>query len=212
MNPHDTDVQPLAITAGAPSAAVKQRTLSAIDGVRQLPPGLPALAPALAPAKRTGRVLPRGAGRFVPVACLAAAVSLAGLAVWQHEQSEQSARRARQAYERLEAVSDLLAAPDARTSHARAANGALVTVVASGLRNVAVLTVDGLPAPAPGTTYQLWMDVDGSMRPAGFINGDKTVPLHGSPVTATAVGLTVEPAGGSSRPTTDPLLLMALPV
>ncbi|MFC9820071.1 anti-sigma factor domain-containing protein [Streptomyces erythrochromogenes] len=42
-------------------------------------------------------------------------------------------------------------------------------------------------------------------------NGDGTVPLQGGAATATAVGLTVEPAGGSSRPTTDPLLLMALP-
>ncbi|MFJ9942807.1 anti-sigma factor [Streptomyces erythrochromogenes] len=210
MNPHHSDVRPLALTAGAPSVAVKQRTLSAIDGVRQLPPGSPAPAPAA--AKRTGRVLRRRAGRHVPAACLAAAVALTGLAAWQHERSEQSARRARQAYERLEAVSGLLAAPDARTAHARAANGALITVVASGLRNVAVLTVAGLPAPAPGKTYQLWMDVDGTMRPAGLINGDGTVPLHGSPATATAVGLTVEPAGGSPRPTTDPLLLMALPV
>ncbi|MFE5677826.1 anti-sigma factor [Streptomyces erythrochromogenes] len=209
MNLHHTDVRPLATAAaGAPSAAVKQRTLSAIEGVRQLPPQLPAPAP----AKRTGRVLRRRAGRFVPVACLAAAAFLAGLAAWQYEQSEQSAQRARQAYERLDAVSGLLAAPDARAAHGRAANGALMTVVASGLRNEAFLTAADLPAPAPGKTYQLWLDIDGGMRPAGFINGDGTVPIHGGPATASAVGLTVEPAGGSSRPTTDPLLLMALPV
>ncbi|MFJ1567902.1 anti-sigma factor [Streptomyces erythrochromogenes] len=209
MNLHHTDVQPLVTAAaGAPSAAVKQRTLSAIDGVRQLPPRLPAPAP----AKRTGRMLRRRAGRFAPAVCLAAAASLAGLGARQHVQSEQSAQRARQAYERLDAVSGLLAAPDARAAHGRAANGALMTVVASGLRNEAVLTAADLPAPAPGKTYQLWLDVDGSMRPAGFINGDGTVLIHGSPAGATTVGLTVEPAGGSSRPTTDPLLLMTLPV
>ncbi|MFJ6760939.1 MULTISPECIES: hypothetical protein [unclassified Streptomyces] len=33
----------------------------------------------------------------------------------------------------------------------------------------------------------------------------------GQPADAGAVGLTLEPVGGSPRPTTDPLLLMTLP-
>lgn len=156
------------------------------------------------------RGLLRKAGPFALVACLAAA-SFASLAAWQHEQGEQSAQRALQAEERLDAVSSVLAAPDARTSQGKAANGALMTFVSSDRRNMAVVTATGLPSPAPGTTYQLWLDVDGSMRPAGFLHGDGTVPVKGDPAAATAVGLTVEPAGGSSRPTTDPLLLMALP-
>ncbi|MFJ6479543.1 MULTISPECIES: anti-sigma factor [unclassified Streptomyces] len=192
--------------ARAPSAAMKQRTLSAIDGVRQLPPRVPAPAA----AHRSGGGLLRKAGPFALVACLAAA-SFASLAAWQHEQGEQSAQRALQAEERLDAVSSVLAAPDARTSQGKAANGALMTFVSSDRRNMAVVTATGLPSPAPGTTYQLWLDVDGSMRPAGFLHGDGTVPVKGDPAAATAVGLTVEPAGGSSRPTTDPLLLMALP-
>ncbi|MFD8796960.1 anti-sigma factor domain-containing protein [Streptomyces vinaceus] len=49
------------------------------------------------------------------------------------------------------------------------------------------------------------------MRPAGFIGQDGTVLLEGDPADASAVGLTVEPAGGSPQPTTAPLLLMTLP-
>ncbi|MFB8041650.1 anti-sigma factor domain-containing protein [Streptomyces hydrogenans] len=49
------------------------------------------------------------------------------------------------------------------------------------------------------------------MQPAGFIHADGTVPLDGDPADATAVGLTLEPSTGSPRPTTSPLLLLALP-
>ncbi|MYT24462.1 anti-sigma factor, partial [Streptomyces sp. SID7760] len=45
----------------------------------------------------------------------------------------------------------------------------------------------------------------------GLIDHDGTVILTGNPDAAGAVGLTLEPAGGSAEPTTDPLLLMALP-
>ncbi|MFB6581221.1 anti-sigma factor domain-containing protein [Streptomyces sp. NPDC056402] len=196
-----------AAASQVPPTAMKRRALSAVDGVRQLPPRVPTPAG----AKWTGGRLRRGTGSFVLAACLAAAASFAGLAARQHEQGEGSAQRAGQAEERLDAFSSVLASPDARAAHGKAANGALMTVVSSGHRNKAVLAATGLPAPAPGKTYQLWLDIGGSMRPAGFITGDGTVPLHGSPAAATAVGLTVEPAGGSSRPTTDPLLLMSLP-
>nr|WP_329390445.1 hypothetical protein [Streptomyces sp. NBC_01351] len=35
--------------------------------------------------------------------------------------------------------------------------------------------------------------------------------MQGDPGRARAVGLTLEPAGGSARPTTAPLMLLALP-
>ena len=34
---------------------------------------------------------------------------------------------------------------------------------------------------------------------------DQTVVLEGPPATATAVGITVEPEGGSEQPTSDPI-------
>ncbi|MGW7332784.1 anti-sigma factor domain-containing protein [Streptomyces sp. NPDC054840] len=70
----------------------------------------------------------------------------------------------------------------------------------------------GTDATHPGTTYQLWLDHDGTMGPAGFIHQDGTVLIDGDTADAAALGLTLEPAGGSPRPTTAPLLLMDLPV
>ncbi|MGW6710805.1 anti-sigma factor, partial [Streptomyces sp. NPDC054956] len=173
---------------------------------RQLPPHVSSSvsAPVL------GGMLRRWAPPLALAACLAAA-ALGGVALWQAENGQDLEQQARQAQQRLDEISTVLAAPDARTVHGRAANGALTTVVASDRQNRAVFSAANLPAPGAGRTYQLWLAHGGTMRPAGFIDHDGTVVLTGDPSDAGAVGLTLEPAGGSPRPTTAPLLLMALP-
>ncbi|WP_030202760.1 anti-sigma factor [Streptomyces sp. NRRL S-87] len=191
-----------------PPVAAKARVMDAIEGVRQLPPRVPA-------ATVSERAVRGGLRRrAVPLALAAgvAAAVLGGAAVWQARTGEDLRQEAREAQRQLDAVSTVLAAPDARTVHGRAANGALTTVVTSRRQNRAVFTAGNLPAPGAGRTYQLWLEHDGTMSPAGFIEGDGTVVLSGSPGDAGAVGLTLEPAGGSPRPTGDPLLVMPLPV
>ncbi|KAA6215763.1 anti-sigma factor [Streptomyces filamentosus] len=189
-----------------PQAAVKAQVMAAVDGVRQLPPRVPATstAPAL------GGILRRRAVPLALAASVAAAV-LGGVAVWQTQNGQELEEQARQTQQQLDAVSAVLAAPDARTVHGKAANGALTTVVSSDQQNKAVFTAADLPAPGAGKTYQLWLDHDGTMLPAGLIDHDGTVILTGDPADAGAVGLTLEPDGGSPRPTTTPLLLMAMP-
>ncbi|MFD8412071.1 anti-sigma factor domain-containing protein [Streptomyces sp. NPDC059650] len=196
-----------AAVAREPSAASKPAIMAAIDGVRQLPPRVATTAP----ATTLGAAVRRRAVPLALAATVAAAASLGGLAVWQRQHSDDLQQRAEQAEQRLDDASLVLAAPDAQTVHGRTTNGALTTVVASEQLNKAVFTASGLPAPAAGKTYQLWLDHDGSMHPAGFITGDGTVQLSGSPADAHAIGLSLEPVGGSPQPTTKPLLLMALP-
>jgi hypothetical protein len=140
-----------------------------------------------------------------------AAGALGGVAVWQAQHAQDLEQRTRQAQQRLDAVSAVLAAPDARTVHGKAVNGALTTVVSSDRQNKAVFSAANLPAPGAGRTYQLWLEHNGTMRPAGLIDHDGTIVLTGNPADAGAVGLTLEPTGGSPQPTTDPLLLMTLP-
>ncbi|MFI8386975.1 anti-sigma factor domain-containing protein [Streptomyces sp. NPDC085540] len=196
-----------AAVAQPPPAAMKQRTLAAVEGVRQLPPRR---STPLSPAP-LGGALRRKAGLFAVAASVAAAALFAGLAAWQNQESRHYEQQARQVEQRLDDVSTVLAAPDARTAHGRTSNGAAATVVSSAMRNKAVFTAGGLPAPVAGTTYQLWLDHDGTMSPAGFIHRDGTVLVEGDTADAGAIGLTLEPAGGSPRPTTTPLLLMDLP-
>ncbi|MFI9115884.1 anti-sigma factor [Streptomyces venezuelae] len=195
-----------AAVSQAPPAAAKAEVMAAIDGVRQLPPRIP--APSAVPA--LGGFLRRRAVPWALAASVAAAV-LGGVAVWQTQSGQDLEQQARQAQQQLDAVSAVLAAPDARTAHGKAANGALTTVVSSDQQNQAVFTAANLPAPGVGKTYQLWLDHEGTMRPAGLIEHDGTVILAGNPADAGAVGLTLEPAGGSPEPTTAPLLLMAMP-
>lgn len=204
-----TTARMAAAAALAPPDAMKQRTMAAVDAVRQLPPRVPVAA--ATPSGSFGAALRRRALPLALAASLAAAASFAGLAAWQNGQSRQYEQQARQVEQRLADVSTVLAAPDARTAHGRTGNGALATIVASDRQKKAVFTASGLPAPAAGKTYQLWLAHQGTMRPAGFIGRDGTVLLDGDPTGAGAVGLTLEPDGGSAQPTTTPLLLMGLP-
>ncbi|MEU0404313.1 anti-sigma factor [Streptomyces sp. NPDC006197] len=191
----------------APPASMKQRVIADIDGVRQLPPRV-------SPGNGTATVwtaLRRRAAAFAVAASLAAAVSFAGIAAWQHQESDDAARRAAQSEQRLDAVGEVLAAPDARSVQGRTDNGAGASVVSSQKLGKAVFITSGLPSPGSGKTYQLWLGQGGTMRSAGLIQGDGTVFLEGDTAHANAVGLTVEPAGGSTQPTTKPLLLLNMP-
>ncbi|MFI1646693.1 anti-sigma factor [Streptomyces avidinii] len=190
-----------------PPAGMKRRTLAAVDGVRQLPPRSPVTRfPAL-----THGALRRRTGVLVAAASLAAAALFAGLAARQYEEGRRYEQQARQIEQRLDTVGAVLAAPDARATYGRTSNGASTAIVTSALRNRALFYASGLPTPVPGTTYQLWLDQGGTMRPAGLLHRDGTVLLDGDTADAGAVGLTLEPTGGSSRPTTAPLLLLHLP-
>lgn len=77
------------------------------------------------------------------------------------------------------------------------------------------ITVTGLPAAPDGKTYQLWyVGADDVARSAGLLDaeadGTASMVLEGDPNSAAAVGMTVEPAGGSPSPTTDPLVVLDL--
>ncbi|MFE6331642.1 anti-sigma factor domain-containing protein [Streptomyces sp. NPDC057798] len=191
--------------AVGPQPAAKQQVLQRIATVRQV-----------GPASRPGALftgLRRRLPRFALAACLAAATALGGIAAWQHDRAEDAADRAQQAHGRMDQLIAVLGAPDAATRTARLEDGSRATVVVSDRRDQAVLLTD-LPAPPPGKAYQAWYQVDGSMRSAGLMDAYRTgqaLVLEGSPSTASAVGITVEPTGGSPRPTSAPIALLSLP-
>ena len=108
----------------------------------------------------------------------------------------------------------VVAAADARTvSSSR--DGATAEVVYSRQLGRSAISVSGLPSAPEGRTYQLWyVGRDDVMHPAGLFNPDATgraqAVLAGDATTASAVGVTLEPEGGSPQPTSDPLMVMAL--
>ncbi|MFJ6761020.1 anti-sigma factor domain-containing protein [Streptomyces sp. NPDC091273] len=203
----EATVAQLAAAAGLSAPApMRQAVLHRIETVPQLPPHTRPAAPA-----RLTALLRRRAGAFAAAACVAAAAAFGGLAAYQYQQAEQARTQARQATRQAQELTAVLAAPDARTVHGRTTTGASTSVTTSALRDQAVFVSSGLPAPPAGKTYQLWFDDQGTKRSAGLVHSDGAVVMQGRPDSARAVGLTLEPAGGSPEPTTSPLLRLPLP-
>ncbi|MEV8316552.1 anti-sigma factor [Streptomyces sp. NPDC059900] len=211
------EVRELAATAGrlaravsvAPPADMKSDVLRRIATVRQQPPHTP-------PPGKTGGGAGRGRqlSRFALAACLAAAAAFGGVAVWQHERADEAGERAQQAQARSEELAKVLAAPDAKASTGRLTDGATGTVVVAKSLNQAAFVAARMPGPPSGKVYQLWFNDDGTMRSAGLMDPDRSteaVLLDGPVDQASGIGITVEPAGGSKEPTSDPVALMNFP-
>ncbi len=86
------------------------------------------------------------------------------------------------------------------------------TLVWSGTLGQSVFIVDGLASLPEDKTYELWYIGEDGPVSAGVFNtagaGDTWRVLDGTMGAGDAVGVTVEPAGGSEQPTTDPLIVI----
>jgi anti-sigma-K factor RskA len=139
----------------------------------------------------------------------AAAVALIGGGViatqpWADDQSTE---------QRLSAADRVLGDPAAQHVTQEFPDGATATVVRSRQEDTAVLVTANMPPPPDGKVYELWLrNPQGVMVPAGLmpVKADQTVVLKGAAADATAVGITVEPVGGSDKPTTAPIAMFDL--
>jgi hypothetical protein len=173
-------------------------------------------APRIPPRSAPGGLRTRGfrPARWALAACVAAAAALGGTAVWQHERAQDARQEARRVERRADDVAAVLAAPDAVSRTTTTASGARGTVVVSRSRDRAVFVGTRMAKPPSGKVYQLWFDDAGTMRPAGLMDPGRTtqaVLMEGSVDDASGMGITVEPAGGSSEPTSAPVALLSLP-
>ncbi|MBP0450722.1 anti-sigma factor [Kitasatospora sp. RG8] len=196
-----------AAQAVVPPEALRRRVMAALPSVRQ---EAPRTVPAPVRALRSGRRASRWT-KLALAACLAVAAGAGGLAVQQHQQADQARARAAALRHQADRLAGLLTAPDARTVTGTAAGGAGVgTVVWSKSRGQAGFIAAGLPATAAGTTYQLWFNDSGTMRSAGLLPGGEGALLLSGPLDgATGIGVTVEPAGGSTHPSAAPVMLLS---
>lgn len=161
--------------------------------------------------------------RFVLAASVAVAVALGGIAAWQYSRAEDAGDQVVRARAQIEAArSDaaafnaVLTAPDARLHTARLTGGATAAVVVSRAEGRAAFTAQDLPALTAGKVYELWYAAPtGDLRPAGLLPATgrpSARVLTGPLANAVAVGVTVEPSGGSAQPTTQPLGLIDITV
>lgn len=192
-------------TATTPPARLKAAVDARIAVTRQIPPvgpHVPARAPTR-PRRRWFTALGWGLATG-----LAAIVVVLGVRV--HDQQHQID----QSRQRNTAISALLSAPDARADSANVRTGGTGMVLVSRSRDEAAITINGLAKPAPGTAYQLWMIGPSGIRSGGLLpagtEASSSVLAHGLG-DAQTIGLTVEPAGGSTQPTTAPVMLLPMP-
>jgi anti-sigma-K factor RskA len=164
------------------------------------------VARAAASARRWRRV----AGVLAAAACVLA-VAAVGLGI----RGERLASERDDVLAAHAEIAAVLAAGDVATTSTDAGDGR-ATVLASESAGRVVVVTSGLAEPADDRTYQLWfIDQAGTPRSGGTFDpdarGDAAVLLQGESQPGDSIGLSVEPEGGSTAPTTTPLFAVPLP-
>jgi anti-sigma-K factor RskA len=183
-----------AAAAMAPPPQLKSNVMAQIRNVRQLPPEAPVV-----PLRR------RGSPWALRLSAAAAAVLLVvsgvlGVLLVQ-------AKSGTDVDPQAAAIAEIVRAGDARVVNQSNPSAGQMTALMSISADKALLLSDDLKSPPSGKTYQAWT-IGAEVKSAGLIEpADGTVALDVEGIdVADAVGITVEPAGGSDQPTTKPFL------
>ncbi|MGA4842919.1 anti-sigma factor [Streptomyces sp. G45] len=199
------DTVRLARAASVPAPPdLRERILTAVRTTAQEPPpeGPPPDPVRARPAARAPVLVALAASAAV-LALLAAGL-LAFALVRADDRLDDERAAARE-------IAHVLAAPDARASTQRDARGRGLTVVASRAERRAVVSATGLGRPPQGRVHQLWvMRAGAAPRSLGLLDGESPVLAADLTARATSLAVTVEPGGGSVRPTTKPVVQLAL--
>jgi anti-sigma-K factor RskA len=180
-------------TAVAPPSSLRDSVLAGISQVRPLPPEVPVRT------EVAGR-------RWFPLLVAAALVLIAGIGAvaWQPWGSPSG---------EITAAEQVLGAQDAYEVSHDLGDAGRATVTRSKSEDRAVIVTQDMVNAPDGKDYELWlMSPEGVFVPAGLMadGANQTVVLEGSASEAAAVGITVEPDGGSDKPTTEPIALFDL--
>ncbi len=214
------------VTAAPPPAALKGSIMSAISGVRVLPPETPevetavevvrprrAVGPVPTPESVTPSVAPldelalRRQRRMTRVLSLAvAAAMVVALSRGAGGVSTVQPRNAPRAATTAE--TQVLNAADVKTYAVPLANGGQATFVASKSLNKAFVTSGNLPALSSDQTYQLWTLRSGAAARDNLLAGGGGAKqwFSGDIASADQLAISIEPAGGSDQPTTANIL------
>ena len=184
-----------------PPASLRDSVLAGISQVRPLAPEVVA-SPSLhrdGPAARRRRWVP-----LLVAAAVALVVGVGALVTQPWAPSDD--------VERLTAAEQVLQAPDAEQVSVDLGEAGRATVTRSKSHDRAVITTEDMVAAPAGKDYELWFISGDEVVSAGLMPDapDQTVVLDGSAGGAAAVGITVEPDGGSKQPTSDPIAVFDL--
>ncbi|MCZ4535266.1 anti-sigma factor [Gordonia terrae] len=153
------------------------------------------------------RRLPR---RWTYLAAAAVAAVAIGAAGWVMGESSSPEPEVRPLASPAEQV---FSAEDLRSTGGPVATGN-VTVYLAKSADTGVLVMDSVPPPQPGTVYQMWLIGPGGARSAGTMTDQDVEPVTTAVLSgindASTLAFTVEPPGGSDRPTTTPVAQLSL--
>jgi anti-sigma-K factor RskA len=208
-----------AAMAAEPPPGLTGRALAAAARTRQLPPltrdparSWPGRHAAAAGAARHAAGPLRRA--WMPRLAVALAVAAAFLAGFLGLAARGAQHQLQQDQSRSQGIAAVLTARDAHMFSARVRTGGTATVVMSGREHALVFAAAGLRALPASRSYELWLMGPGGDKPAAMLPAPRqgmTGPVLASGLSAgDRLGLTVEPASGSPRPTSPALLQLAL--
>jgi hypothetical protein len=215
-----------AATAVAPRPELRDQTINAASRIRQLPPvvaGEP--GPHGAGWLRAGRRrVPAGlrltggraAGPRPWLARLAAGVAIVlavtAIVLGVHMSAMQGRLSSMERHD--SAIAAVLGSHDATTLTAQVRTGGTATVVMSHRARALVFTASGLTRLPASRAYELWLMGPAGATPAGMLPSGHQ-GMSGPVVVrrlapGDLLGLTIEPSTGTGRPTSAPVVMVAL--
>lgn len=211
--------------AETPPQALKADVMAAIRNTRQLPASsvVRDIGSAKGSAMR-GSVTDASSSanerrRWVQLLSAAAALLLVagfGLGGWivgQNASNTAAEKQLAANQAQQEALLAIVGSADAKIGTTVLPGGGTVTVASSSTTDSAAVMVNDMPAPPAGKTYELWFISPAGAVSAGLMEATQHTAmqiLQGPMGGATHVGITVEPAGGSPKPTTTPIVVQAI--
>ncbi|MDX1621333.1 MAG: anti-sigma factor [Nitriliruptorales bacterium] len=194
-----------------PPAEMRERVMERVDTIRQDPP---TRRPTETTTDSSSTVVPLRrrslrSGLLAAAAAIFAIAAIAlGAATYNLNQRVQELETA------SNEVAQVIAAPDARTVSLETEVGGTAQFVYSPTQGEAVFLARGLPTLSEDEVYELWLIGAEGPVPAGLFlpgeDGTATRVLAGGVGSAQAAAVTVEPAGGSEQPTSDPIVVFEL--
>lgn len=197
-------------TFSVPPPRLRADVMAAVGRTRQIPAGSAPL-----PQRDPGVVVSRWR-RFAAGAAAASILAVgAGVATYaiQGERVERADRIAAAAQAEVSRTRAILTADDVVFRTGAVNSGGRVTVAMSPAHNVGVVLLEADAAPPPGKVFQFWTFKGGAGAVnAGVLPTGTASTVHfvdGMPAN-TAFAMTIEPAGGSPTPTSEPVAKVPL--
>lgn len=148
---------------------------------------------AAARQRRDERRRPAGARRWLAGVAAAAVIALGGVGVGAYIADQN------------DPLNQVVRADDVREASVPVSAGGTATVLISTSKDAVVVKMNGVPAPPPGKVYQMWLIPKDGSAPLSQGLMDEAALSKPAVVkgisSAAALGITVEPVGGSASPT-----------